>query len=211
MTAAVAADTLGVLLAGGQSRRMGGGDKSLHLFAGRPLLSRIIDRSRPQVAELVLNANGDPARFADFRLQVVADAIPGFAGPLAGILTAMDWAAAHSPGARWIASFATDTPFLPRDLVARLGAAIEEDGADIAAARSGGRRQPVFALWPVRLAGELREALTTEGHRKVDAWQDRYRVVEVDFPTTPIDPFFNVNGPGDLAHAEALLASGAAD
>jgi molybdopterin-guanine dinucleotide biosynthesis protein A len=211
MTAAVAADTLGVLLAGGQSRRMGGGDKCLHLFGGKPLLSRVIGRARPQVAELILNANGDPARFADFRLQVAADAIPGFAGPLAGILTAMEWAAARSPGARWIASFATDTPFFPRELVTRLGAAVEADDADIVAARSGGRRQPVFALWPVRLAGELRRALESDGLRKVDAWQDRYRVVEVDFPTTPVDPFFNVNGPGDLVQAEGLLASGAAD
>lgn len=196
----------GVLLAGGLSRRMGGGDKSLLTLGGQPILSRVIAAARPQVGALVLNANGDPARFAETGLPVAADVVEGYAGPLAGVLTGMDWAAANAPGAVWVASFATDTPFLPADLVERLLRAVRDEGADLACARSGGRDHPVFGLWPVRLAGDLRRAMVEEGMRKVDAWTARYRLAVAEFDSHPVDPFFNANRPADLAEAERLLA-----
>ena len=203
----------GVLMAGGQSRRMGGGDKCLRALAGKPILAHVIDRVRPQVGLLVLNANGDPGRFAAFGLPVVADVVGDFAGPLAGVLTGLEWAAAQapesdSPGA-WLASFATDAPFLPADLVARLLAAVVAEGADMACAASDGRDHPVFGLWPLRLRHELRHAMVAEGIRKVDLWTARYRMTRVDFPLVetpagPLDPFFNANRPEDLAEAERL-------
>ncbi len=199
------AEVAGVLLAGGLSRRMGGGDKCLRPLAGKTILARVIERARPQVAALMLNANGDPARFAGFGLPVRADGIAGFAGPLAGILAGMAWAREALPQASFLASFACDAPFLPRDLVARLLAAVAAEGADIASARSGGQSHPVFALWPVALHGALAKALVEEGLRKVDLWTARYRLVEVDFAATPVDPFFNANRPEDLAEAAMLL------
>ncbi len=200
----------GVLLAGGQSRRMGGGDKCLRLLAGRPILAHIIDRARPQVSALVLNANGDPARFADFGLPVAADVVEGHAGPLAGILTGLDWAAEHAPNCEHLASFACDAPFFPSDLVARLLAAVMGEGADLACAASGGRAHPVFGLWPVRLRDDLRRAMIEEGLRKVDAWTGRHKLVAVEFPWSADaqgarDPFFNANRPEDLAEAESLV------
>jgi molybdopterin-guanine dinucleotide biosynthesis protein A len=196
--------TIGLLLAGGLSRRMGGGDKCLRLLGGKPVLAHIIERAKPQVAALVLNANGDPARFAACRLPVVEDTIEGFAGPLAGVLTGMEWAAANRPDAAWLATFATDAPFFPRDLVARLHAAVERAGADLACARSDGQDHPVFGLWPVRLRAELRRAME-EGVRKVDVWTARYKLAVAEFATEPFDPFFNANRPEDLAEAERLL------
>jgi molybdenum cofactor guanylyltransferase len=197
----------GVLLAGGLSRRMGGGDKTLRPLAGRPILEHVLERVRPQVTALVVNANGDPARFAGFGLPVAADVLPDHPGPLAGVLTGLDWAAEHAPGAEWMASFATDAPFLPADLVERLLAAVRREGADMACAASGGRNHPVFGLWPVRLRGELRRAMTEEGIRKVDAWTGRYRLAVADWPAEPVDPFFNANRPDDIAEAERLLTS----
>jgi molybdopterin-guanine dinucleotide biosynthesis protein A len=196
---------VGVLLAGGLARRMGGGDKCLRRLGDRPILAHVISRARSQVAALVLNANGDPTRFAAFELPVAPDVVEGFAGPLAGVLTGMDWARICRPDCPWIATIATDTPFFPSDLVARLLVAVEQGGADLACASSGGRVHPVFGLWPVRLADELRAAMIDEGIRKVDVWTARHRLVEVDFPTEPIDPFFNTNRPEDLADAERLL------
>lgn len=198
----------GVLLAGGQSRRMGGGDKSLRLLGGRTILDRIAERIRPQVGPLVLNANGDPARFAACGLPVAADVVDGYAGPLAGVLTGLEWARDNAPGCTWLASFACDAPFQPRDLVARLLAAVKAEGADMACAASGGRDHPVFALWPVRLADDLRRAVVDEGIRKVDIWTARYRLVRADFAVDPVDPFFNVNRPEDFEEAErmAMLA-----
>ena len=195
---------VGVLLAGGQARRMGGGDKCLRPLGGRTILEHVIERARPQVAALVLNANGDPARFADFGLPVAPDVIEGFAGPLAGVLTGMEWARAHRPDCPWIATIATDTPFFPADLVGRLLGAVEREGTDLACAASGGRAHPVFGLWPVRLAHDLRAAMT-DGTRKVDVWTARHRLAEVPFPADPIDPFVNTNRPEDLAEAERLL------
>ena len=196
---------VGVLLAGGQARRMGGGDKCLRQLGERTILEHVIERARAQVAALVLNANGDPARFAQFRLPVVADVVAGFAGPLAGVLTGMDWTRTHRPDCPWIATIATDTPFFPTDRVGRMMSAVEGPRADLACAASGGRAHPVFGLWPVRLADDLRAAMIDEGVRKVDVWTARHRLAEVSFATDPIDPFFNTNRPEDLAEAERLL------
>lgn len=196
----------GLLLAGGQSRRMGGGDKALRRLGGVSLLERAIARLRPQVEALVLNANGDPARFAEFGLPVVADSVPDFAGPLAGVLAGLDWAAARSADFEFVASVATDAPFFPRDLVARLVDGVAEAAADLGCAASGGRSHPVFGLWPVRLRDDLRHAVAEEGLRKVDDWTARYKLATVGFPDRPLDPFFNANRPEDLAAAEALLA-----
>lgn len=195
----------GVLMAGGQSRRMGGGDKCLRLLGGRPLLARIIERAAPQVARLVINANGDPARFDAFHLPVAADTVEGFAGPLAGVLAGMEWAAANAPDCAWIATFASDAPFFPVDFVERLAAAIGDGRGAMACAVSGGRRHPVFGLWPVALRAELHRALAEQGIRKVDDWTKEYNLREVEFAADTIDPFFNVNRPEDLAAAETLL------
>lgn len=203
-------DVCGVLLAGGQSRRMGGGDKCLAEIGGQTLLRRIIDTASPQVGPLVLNTNSDPALFESYGLPVAPDVIDGFAGPLAGVLTGLEWAVANAPGCNWVASFACDAPFAPSDLVARLMEAVGRDGADMACAASGGRDHPVFALWPVRLAGELRAAVVDEGVRKVDIWTARYRLARVAFDGSNSasggDPFFNINRPEDLDTAAALLA-----
>jgi len=196
---------VGVLLAGGQSRRMGGGDKTLCVLDGVSLLERVIARLQPQVDALVLNANGDPARFAEFALPVVADSIPDFAGPLAGVLAGLDWAAVHRPDCAFIASVATDAPFLPVDLVARLTAAHKAAEADLACAASAGRAHPVFGLWPLRLREDLRRAIVDDGIRKVDEWTARHRLVTVPFADRPIDPFFNANRPEDLEAAAELL------
>ena len=204
MSAAV--KVAGILLAGGQSRRMGGGDKCLRLLGTRTILARIIARAAPQVAALALNANGDPARFAAYGMPVVADTVPDFAGPLAGVLAGLDWAAEHAADCTHLVSFATDAPFLPADLVTRFVAAIEHEGAVLACAASGGRTHPVFGLWPVALRGVLRRAMTAEGVRKVDQWTARYRLAVAEYRAEPFDPFFNTNRPEDLAQAEAIAA-----
>ncbi|MXY38340.1 MAG: molybdenum cofactor guanylyltransferase MobA [Rhodospirillaceae bacterium] len=197
--------TVGVLLAGGRARRMGGGDKCLRRLAGRPLLAHAIERIAPQVGRLVLNANGDPGRFAAFGLPVAADILPGQPGPLAGVLTGMAWAAANAPDAGWILTAATDAPFLPPDLAERLRAAIRRDGADMACAASAGRHHPVIGLWPVGLRDDLEAALRDEGITKVDRWTARYRLAVAEFDAGPPDPFFNANRPEDLETAERLL------
>ncbi len=196
----------GVLLAGGQSRRMGGGDKCLAALGGETLLARVIARAAPQVATLVLNTNGDAARFSGYGLPIATDVIDGYAGPLAGVLTGLEWAAANAPDCEYVASFACDAPFLPGDLVSRLAAAIEDEDADMACANSGGRDHPVFALWPVRLAADLRRAMIDDEIRKVDVWTARHRLAHANFAADPVDPFFNVNRPEDFARAEQLLA-----
>ncbi len=198
----------GVLLAGGQSRRMGGGDKCLVKVGGKTLLARVIGRIAPQLGPMVLNTNGLPARFADYRLPVAADAVTGFAGPLAGVLTGLDWAAEVAPDCRWVVSVPCDAPFLPRDLVARLVVATVTSGADMACASSGGRDHPVVGLWPLGLRQALRQALVDEGVRKVDLWTARYKLARAEFPVAPVDPFFNVNTPPDAAEAERLIAAG---
>ena len=200
---------IGLLLAGGRATRMGGGDKGLRLLAGRPILDHVIERLRPQLSRLLLNANGDPARFAAYGLPVVGDSPPDFAGPLAGVLAGLEWAAREAPDCPLLLSAPTDAPFLPRDLVRRLWAGRESEGADIAMAASGGRTHPVVGLWPVALAPGASPRLVDEGLRKVDIWTARYRVAVVDFPIEAVDPFFNANRPEDLAEAERLVALGA--
>ncbi len=197
---------VGFLLAGGGARRMGGGDKCLRPLGGRPLLAHVIERLQGQVGKLVLNANGDGGRFAAFGLPVVADSIAGMAGPLAGILTGMEWVCAHGGGGEMLLSAPTDGPFLPLDLVARLAAAKRAAGARIACARSDGRTHPPIGLWDVDLADDLRRAMEVEGLRKIDAWTARHALVHVDWPVLPFDPFFNANRPEDLDRAESLLA-----
>ncbi len=198
--------TLGLLLAGGLARRMGGGDKPLRSIAGRTLLAHAVDRLGPQCDGLLVNANGDPARFAGYGLPVVADSVADFAGPLAGILAGLDWLAEQRPDLAWLVSVAADTPFIPRDLVARLHAARISAGVPLACAASGGWTHPVIGLWPVALRAELRQALTVEGERKIDRWTARHGVVAVEWPVAPVDPFFNANRPDDLAEAERLFA-----
>ncbi|MCH2394387.1 molybdenum cofactor guanylyltransferase MobA [Oceanibaculum sp.] len=197
---------VGLVLAGGLSRRMGGGDKCLLPLGDRTVLAHVLDRVRPQVSRAVLNANGDPARFAAYGLPVVPDIVDGFAGPLAGVLTGLDWAARNAPQAQWVASFAADTPFLPTDLVPRMLDAVAGGKADMACAASGGRAHPVFGLWPVRLLDDLRDAVVVRGIRKVDAWTANYRVARVEFGIDDnIDPFFNANTPEDMEKASGLL------
>jgi molybdenum cofactor guanylyltransferase len=197
-------EPVGVVLAGGLARRMGGGDKARLRIGNESILERVLARMQPQCEKLIINANGDPARFADTGLPVVADSIPGFAGPLAGILAGLDWAAEHAPNASDIVSVPGDCPFLPPDLVERLAAAQARERQVIACARSGEWRHPVIALWPVALRGELRNALVEEGVRKIETWTARHGVAIADWPATPIDPFFNVNTPADAAAAERL-------
>lgn len=199
--------TIGLVLAGGLARRMGGGDKALISIGGVPLLDRVVAVLRPACTTLVINANGDPVRFGT-ALPIIPDSVPGFTGPLAGVLAGLDWAVANTPDVDWVASVPTDCPFLPADLVVRLHAARAAANADLAVAASGGRSHPVIGLWPVRLRDGLRHALTIEGERKVGRFVARYRTVSVEWSAEPIDPFFNVNAPGDVAEAARVLACG---
>jgi molybdenum cofactor guanylyltransferase len=195
---------LGVVLAGGLARRMGGGDKARLHIGGRTILERVLEGLKPQCAALIINANGDPARFCDTGLAIVADNVPDFAGPLAGILAALDWAAAHSPEIADVVSVPGDCPFLPHDLVARLLCARTAARTPLACARSGERRHPVIALWPVGVRDDLRRALVEEGLRKIEAFTARHGVAVADWPALPFDPFFNINTPEDAAEAQRI-------
>ncbi|MDG4875172.1 molybdenum cofactor guanylyltransferase MobA [Mesorhizobium sp. WSM4935] len=199
----------GIILAGGQSRRMGGGDKPLLSLGKARLIDHVASRLKPQVAALALNANGDPARFAGLGLPVLEDTVPGHAGPLAGILTGLEWAA-RKTRCRWLMSAAGDTPFFPDDLVERLAAATRDRPGAIAVASSDGRSHPTFALWPLGLRDALHHFLVEKDNRRVSAFMESQGHVEVEFPmiavgNQKIDPFFNVNTPDDLAAAERLL------
>src|SRR5712671_2812468 len=196
--------TPGVLLAGGLARRMGGGDKPMRTIAGRTILERVIARLTPQCDGLILNANGDPARFAAFGLPVIPDGVADFPGPLAGILAALDWAAANRPDVEFILSAAADCPFLPRDLVARLHGALREQNAELAVAASDGQSHPVIGLWSVSLREALRHALVVEDIRKIDRWTARFPPATVTWPVDELDPFFNANTMDDIATAERL-------
>jgi molybdopterin-guanine dinucleotide biosynthesis protein A len=196
----------GVLLAGGLARRMGGGDKPMRQIAGRTILDRVIARLKPQCDELLLNANGDPARFASYGLPVIADTVENFPGPLAGILAGLDWVAANRPDVSWMLSAAADCPFLPRDLVARLHRMRVQQDAQLAVTASGGQSHPVIGLWNVGLREELRHALVVEDVRKIDRWTARYALATVSWPAEPLDPFFNANTLDDIAEAERLAA-----
>jgi molybdopterin-guanine dinucleotide biosynthesis protein A len=195
--------TLGIVIAGGRARRMGGGDKARIEIGGATILDRTLTRLRPQCDGMIINAN-DPARFADSGLPVVADSVPDYAGPLAGILAGLDWTAAQAAGIVWVVSAPSDCPFLPRDLVARLHQARIEANALLACVRSGERRHPVIALWPVKLREDLRHALTADHPRKVDEWTARYPIGVAEWPAKPVDPFFNVNTPEDAAAAARM-------
>jgi len=200
-------ESFGLVLAGGLARRMGGGDKALIRIGNETILARTLARLTPQVAGVVLNANGDPARFASFQLPIVADSVPDFAGPLAGILAGLDWVAANQPGTKWVVSVPGDCPFLPPDLVAKLHAARLAEGKALACAHSGDWRHPVVGLWQVALREELRCAITVEDLRKIEVWTARHGVALADWPTDPVDPFFNVNTPEDVALATRLAVS----
>jgi molybdenum cofactor guanylyltransferase len=198
--------TLGLVLAGGLARRMGGGDKALLQVGGRTILERVIGRLRPACTEILLNANGDPARFAPFGLPVIADSVPDFAGPLAGILAGLDWAAEHARDVAYVVSTPGDCPILPADIVARLHAARQSMTLPLACARSGEWRHPVVGLWRVDLRDDLRKALISDGLHKIEVWTARHGVAIADWPTEPVDPFFNVNTPEDAAAADRIAA-----
>ncbi len=195
------ATTVGVILAGGLARRMGGGDKALRRIGGRTLLALVAERLRPQVATLVLNANGDPSRFSGYGLPVIADSVAGNPGPLGGILAALDWVAAEHPAAGWIATVPCDTPFLPDDLVRRLHSARVTAGATLSIASSHGRAHPVVAVWPVTLRTALRAAVTIDGVRRVERFASGYECVRVAWDEEP-DPFININTETELATAD---------
>ncbi|WP_209424751.1 molybdenum cofactor guanylyltransferase MobA [Pararhodobacter sp. SW119] len=195
---------LGVILAGGRATRMGGGDKGLRVVAGQRLIDHVIARLKPQVAGLAINANGDPSRLAEFGVPILPDSVEGYAGPLAGVLAGLDWAAGQ--GAEAIVTAAADTPFFPRDLVTRLQAAAGPSGLALAASPDGAGRiwqHPTFGLWPVALREDLRTALRG-GLRKIVVWTDRHGAGRAEFGDAGFDPFFNVNSPEDIARAEEL-------
>lgn len=199
----------GLILAGGASRRMGGGDKALALLAGRPMLAHVVDRFAPEVAPLAINANGDGTRFAAFAYPVISDRHQGLLGPLAGVHTGLVWAKSQGGGITYLATVPADAPFVPRDLVGRLRAALEASGTPIAIATSATGRHPVAALWSLDLEAKLHDALA-RGIRKVGQFVDEVGAVEVAFaPITwggrTIDPFMNINTPEDLTAAERFM------
>ena len=198
--------TLGLVLAGGLARRMGGGDKARLLIGGKTILPRVLDCIGPQCDRVIINANGDPARFADTGLPVIADSIPDFAGPLAGILAGLDWAAAHAPAVEWILSVPGDCPFLPRDLASGCTRHGLRRGRSLLARAPANGVIRSSALWSVALREDLRHALIDDGLRKIEIWTARHGVAIADWPAQPVDPFFNVNTPEDAAHAGALAA-----
>jgi molybdopterin-guanine dinucleotide biosynthesis protein A len=199
------APTIGLILAGGLARRMGGGDKARIRIGGSTILQRVLTRLTPQCARVIINANGDPARFADTGLPVIADDVPGFAGPLAGILAGLDWAAANAPDVTDIVSVPGDCPFLPTELVQRLQAARSAEQKPLACARSGDWRHPVVGLWPVALRADLRHAVTVEDLHKIEIWTARHSVAIAAWPDKPVDPFFNINTPADITEAERIV------
>ncbi len=205
MTSQIQNDVVGCVLAGGLARRMNNADKAFLQLQGKPLLAYSLARLEPQVSQLIINANGDTKRFSRFEYPVVPDTVSGFAGPLAGVLAAMEWARDNQPYARWIASVAVDTPFFPDNLVTEMLRAVIADNAQMACAFSGDRHHPVFGLWPVDLADDLRRAMVVEEMRKVDLWTARYGLSVVKFDNTAFDPFFNINHFADIETASEIL------
>jgi molybdopterin-guanine dinucleotide biosynthesis protein A len=198
---------VGLVLAGGLARRMGGGDKARLRVGGQTILERVLERLAAQCATIVINANGNPARFADTELPVIPDTVSGFVGPLAGILAGLEWAAKHAPGVSDVVSVPGDCPFLPSDLVTRLATARRAAGVPLACAQSGEWRHPVIGLWPVTLQPDLRKALVERGLRKVEMFTQPYGIALASWPTTPVDPFFNVNTPEDASEANRMAAA----
>ena len=199
--------TIGLILAGGQARRMGGVDKAFIEVGGKPLLEHAIARARPQVSDLLISANGDPSRFARFGFPVLADRVQGFLGPLAGILTGLEWMRANRPDARWLASFACDCPFFPTNMVERLVKMAIERRTRITMAASAGRHHPVFAVWSAEISDTAESVLVQAGYRKMDDWIADFTHRRLIFGARPFDPFFNINTPDDVARAESLLAA----
>jgi molybdopterin-guanine dinucleotide biosynthesis protein A len=198
--------TYGLVLAGGLARRMGGGDKARIKIGRSTIIDRVLATLSGQCVDIIINANGDPKRFEDTGCIVVADSVPDFAGPLAGILAGLDWLAEQDNGVEWLLSVPGDCPFLPDDLVERLHEARRKMGAGVplSCARSGEWRHPVVGLWPVALRENLRKALCDEGLHKIEIWTARHGVAVADWPDKPVDPFFNVNTPEDAERAEAI-------
>jgi molybdopterin-guanine dinucleotide biosynthesis protein A len=198
--------TLGLVLAGGLARRMGGGDKALIRIGGATILDRVLACLSAQCAGVAINANGDPSRFGDTGAPVLPDRVTGFVGPLAGVLTGLDYLADKGPGIEWLLTVPGDCPFLPDDLVESLHRARRAAGTPLACAKSGTWRHPVVGLWPVALRQDLRHALTEEGLRKIEVWTSRHGVAIGEWPLAPVDPFFNVNTHADLTEAERIAA-----
>ncbi len=198
---------IGAILAGGLARRLAGANKAMLDIGGSTVLTRLIARLSPGVGRIVLNTNGDPGLFAGLGLTVIADSLPDHPGPLAGILAALEWAAAEGSGTEWVVTVPCDTPFLPADLAERLHAARSRDNAVLACAASAGRTHPVAALWPVTLAPALRQAIIEQNVRKVSRFTDRYSRAIAEWGTDPVDPFFNVNTAEDLAEAQRLAST----
>jgi molybdopterin-guanine dinucleotide biosynthesis protein A len=203
------APVVGILLAGGKSSRMGGGDKCMRPLGGRPILAHIIERLKPQVSNMILNANGEIGRFARFGLKVVQDSVADYAGPLAGVHAGLQWIKINRPDIAYGVTVATDTPFFPTDLVQRF-LAVQGERPALAVASSAAGMHPVIGLWPVALADDIEDALR-RGMYKVGAFTERHGAIEVPFPPVTIggaeiDPFFNINRPEELAEAEALIS-----
>jgi molybdenum cofactor guanylyltransferase len=198
--------TLGLVLAGGLARRMGGGDKALLRIGGVSILDRVLACLSAQCVGIAINANGDPARFAATGAPVLSDNVEGFVGPLAGVLAGLDYLATKQPGIEWMLTVPGDCPFLPDDLIEALHQARREKGTPLACAKSGDWRHPVVGLWPIALREDLRRALVDEGLRKIEVWTARHGVALAEWPAEPVDPFFNVNTPEDVAAAERIAA-----
>jgi molybdopterin-guanine dinucleotide biosynthesis protein A len=203
-------DVIGVILAGGLARRMGG-DKLFVEVAGVSLIERTIARARPQVGELLINANRELDRISEFGVPIIADRVTGYLGPLAGIFSGLEWLRENRPRANWLATFACDCPFFPLDMVDRLCAKAAAERALASIAASGGRHHPVFAVWSPKIAGTSESVLVDEGHRKMEHFVASLPNTEVEFPIGEVDPFFNVNTPDELKLAESLMAGGAAN
>ena len=195
---------LGIILAGGKSRRFGIGDKFFQKLDGETLLSRVIERIVTQVDTLIINSNSDRSKFSEYPYDIIPDIIPGYAGPLAGILTGMEWAKENLPEYKWIATFAADAPFVPLDCVDKMLNAVVSEDTNIVCAASGGRTHPVCAIWQIKLSEPLRLAITQDNIRKIDNWTEGQNLSVVEFPIEPFDPFFNINHFKDLLQAEKI-------
>ena len=193
---------MGCILAGGQSRRMGGIDKAFAILGEKTLLERTTTRLLNQVQHVIINANGDTTKHRTLGLPVIGDIISGNQGPLAGVLTAMRFAI---PGFSHVITVATDTPFFPNNLVKTLALEINEENTIIMAS-SEGHHHPVFALWPVSLADDLQSWLKSTKHPKIMMWAERHPVKKVSFSVQPYDPFFNINTPEELEKAHEKLS-----
>lgn len=196
---------VGVILAGGQSRRMGGGDKCLLYLHEKTLVQHTLDRAKPQVNTLLLNCNGEEARFNFVGLPIVKDIFEGWRGPLAGIHASLNWMAENHPSSKWLASFAADTPFFPEDLVARLLEHAEKNGCEVVVATHKNEMQPLFALWNISLLHKLEGHLQNNGNPKMQAWIKSQEYICVEFEKVYQDPFFNINTPADYDAAEYMI------